>query len=245
MGPEQIFVIGEAEQLVPQEASQEAANALLKLLEEPPRDTRMILTTSEPGRLLSTVRSRTVPFHIGGLSNDRVRQFLEEQAGAESEEAGNAARLSAGSIGRALGFLPAEDGPGPLERIRRGALKLLQVALSPRREEAFALALSFPPNGARQLAQLLDFLDLATRDLGALAAGAAEHASNPDAAELFGPAAGDGSVHPASAVHALAAVERARALARGNVNPQLLVTGLIEELHHALLDSPGPERALP
>lgn len=245
MGPEQVFVIGEAEELVPQEASQEAANALLKLLEEPPRDTRMILTSSEPGRLLPTVRSRTVPLHVGRLPNERVQQFLEEQAGTEPADAQSAARLGAGSIGRALGFLPVEGGAGPLERTRRSALELLQVALSPRREEAFAFALSFPPSGARHLAELLDFLGLASRDLAALAAGAAEDVSNPDAAELFGRATSGGGVHAANAVRTLAAVERARVLARGNVNPQLLVTGLIEELRHILLGEPGPEGALP
>ena len=245
MGPEQVFVIGEAEELVPQEASQEAANALLKLLEEPPRDTRVILTSSEPGRLLPTVRSRTVPLHIGRLPQERVRRFLEEQAGAEPEGAERATRLSAGSIGRALGFLPAKGGAGPLERTRLSALELLRAALSSRREEAFALALSFPPSGARHLAELLDFLDLASRDLGALAAGAAEHTSNPDAVELLGGAAGDGSVHPADAARALAVIERARVLARGNVNPQLLVTGLIEELRRTLNGSPVRRGALP
>jgi DNA polymerase-3 subunit delta' len=51
MAEGQIFVIGNAELLVPQESSPEAANALLKLLEEPPGAARFILTTSEPGRM--------------------------------------------------------------------------------------------------------------------------------------------------------------------------------------------------
>ena len=48
MGPRQVFIVGNAELLVPQEASQEAANALLKLLEEPPPATTIILTAAEP-----------------------------------------------------------------------------------------------------------------------------------------------------------------------------------------------------
>ncbi|HSG48351.1 MAG TPA: hypothetical protein VLA43_11095, partial [Longimicrobiales bacterium] len=67
MGPVQVFVVGDAEYLVPQEASPEAANAILKLLEEPPSGTRFILTSSEPGRLLATIRSRTVPLHLAPL----------------------------------------------------------------------------------------------------------------------------------------------------------------------------------
>jgi DNA polymerase-3 subunit delta' len=238
MGAEQVFVIGEAEELVTQEASQEAANALLKLLEEPPRGTRLILTSSQPGRLLPTVRSRTVPIHVSPLRLEDVRRFLAEHAGVDDAAAERAARAGVGSIGRALGFLPGEKGePGPLERKRRQALGLLRAALSAKREDAFALALSFPATGARQLAELLDFLDEAIRDLGAAAAGASERVTNPDGAELLGQGTQVAAVHPSDAARALAIVERARELARGNVNPQLLVAGLTQELRRTLLGS--------
>ena len=72
VGLRQVFVIGDAETLVPQESSQEAANALLKLLEEPPTSTLIILTSSEPGRLLPTIRSRTMPLHLPPLAPDAV-----------------------------------------------------------------------------------------------------------------------------------------------------------------------------
>src|SRR5688500_7905764 len=75
MSAEQVFIVGDADALVVQEASQEAANALLKLLEEPPGGTRFILTSSEPGRLLPTVRSRSVPLHVGRLPGELVRLF--------------------------------------------------------------------------------------------------------------------------------------------------------------------------
>ncbi len=238
MAHEQVFVIGEAEELVVQEASQEAANALLKLLEEPPRDTRLILTSSEPGRLLPTVRSRTVPLHVGRLSGEEVRRLLEEEAGADPAAAARAARAGQGSVGRALGFLPTEDGPGPLDKMRKRALELLRVALSLRREEAFAFALGFSPTGARQLADLLGFLDEAIRDLGATLAGVPERAVDPEGAEQLARTLRGRAVHPADAARALAAVERARVLARGNVNPQLLVTGLTEELRRTLLGAP-------
>ena len=244
MGSDQVFVIGEAEELITQEASQEAANALLKLLEEPPRGTRLILTSSEPGRLLPTVRSRTVPLHVGPLTHDEVRRFLEQQAGIDPAAAERAARSGAGSIGRALGFIPDEDGPGPLDKKRRRALELLRVSLSARREEAFALALSFPPTGARQLSELLDFLDEAIRDLGALAAGVPERAANPDVADVLG-RAHVGAVHPSDVARGLAVVERARELARGNVNPQLLVTGLTQELRRTLLGRQAGAGATP
>ena len=240
MGSEQLFVIGEAEELITQEASQEAANALLKLLEEPPRGTCMILTSSEPGRLLPTVRSRTVPLHVGSLPHEDVRRFLEQQAGVEPAVSERAARSGSGSIGRALGFLPGEDGPGPLERTRSRALELLRVSLSARREEAFALALSFSPTGARQLTEMLDFLDEAIRDLATVTAGVPERAANPNVVELLG-RIGRAEVHPADAARALTLVERAR----GNVNPQLLVTGLTQELRRTLLGQQASAGARP
>ena len=52
-GGSRVFIIGEADRLVAQEASPEAANALLKLLEEPPPGSLFVLTTVEPRRLLA------------------------------------------------------------------------------------------------------------------------------------------------------------------------------------------------
>ena len=57
-------------------ATRAAANALLKFLEEPPRGVVMILTTATPGRLLPTIRSRTVEVRFSLLSKSQVRQVL-------------------------------------------------------------------------------------------------------------------------------------------------------------------------
>ena len=240
MGNEQIFVVGDAEALVSQEASPEAANALLKLLEEPPAGTRLILTSSEPGRLLPTVRSRTVPLHVGPLPGESVRHFLEKEAGVDAATAERVSILADGSIGRALGYLPDDQGVVPLEELRLRALELVRASLSPRRGDAYAVALSFAPTGGRSLVELLDFLDQAIRDVAAVAAGTPEHAVNPEMADLV---RGAGRTpHPTDAAQCFAAVERCRELARGNVNPQLLVAGLTGHLRHNLLGvSQAPE----
>ncbi len=70
-----VIVLGDAERLVVQEASPEAANALLKVLEEPPADTTIILTAERPDRLLPTVRSRLVPLGIRRVSDEAVESF--------------------------------------------------------------------------------------------------------------------------------------------------------------------------
>src|SRR6266568_9375237 len=58
MAARKVFIVGDAERLIPQRANPEAANALLKALEEPPADTVFVLTAAEPEALLPTIVSR-------------------------------------------------------------------------------------------------------------------------------------------------------------------------------------------
>jgi DNA polymerase-3 subunit delta' len=81
-GRRKVVVLGDADRLVVQEASQEAANALLKVLEEPPADTTLILTTAEPQALLPTVRSRAVPVRFAPLTDEAARQREAEEPAA-------------------------------------------------------------------------------------------------------------------------------------------------------------------
>src|SRR6185312_2379197 len=75
-GGSRVFIIGDADRLVPQEANPEAANALLKLLEEPPGGALFVLTTLDPRQVLPTIRSRTVPVRLGQLSDAEMRGYL-------------------------------------------------------------------------------------------------------------------------------------------------------------------------
>ena len=231
-----IFVVGEAELLAPQEASQEAANALLKLLEEPPGDARVILTSSEPGGLLPTIRSRTVPLHLGRLTDREVAEFLEREAGVDDRLAEWSASLAQGSPGRALGFLPDGDEPGALEQLRQRALELISAATSDDASAAHACALSFPPAGARKLLDLFAFVEEWLRDLAAVAVGSDQLILNRDSVEQVRKAVARGGVTAVGVPPAFDAVARARELARGNVNPQLVVSCLLRELRDALRD---------
>jgi DNA polymerase-3 subunit delta' len=71
-----VFIIGDAERMVAQEGTEFAANAFLKLLEEPPTDTTIVLTSSEPGALLPTIRSRVSTVRVPVLPPDAVAKFL-------------------------------------------------------------------------------------------------------------------------------------------------------------------------
>ncbi len=89
-------------------ASPAAANALLKFLEEPPSGAVAILTSSAPGRLLPTIRSRLVEVHFRALSAEQVRQVLVDmEYSAKDAKAG--ASLGHGSVTRAIGALGGDD----------------------------------------------------------------------------------------------------------------------------------------
>ncbi len=230
----QVFVIGDAEYLVPQEASPEAANALLKLLEEPPAGTRFVLTSSEPGRLLPTIRSRSVPMLLSPLATERVAAFLVEHAAADEPTARRAAALSQGSIGRALGFLPDGDDPGPAEALRREALRIVEAALAPDRGRSYLTALEFPVAGARTLVELFGHVEEWIRDVAALSSGARDRILNADAITHLEKLLRDSPLEASRVAASMPALEQARELARGNVNPQLVVSGLVRRLRREL-----------
>jgi DNA polymerase-3 subunit delta' len=233
MAPVQVFIVADAEYLVPQEASPEAANALLKLLEEPPAGTRFILTSSEPGRLLPTVRSRAVPLHVSPLAKEVVAAFLESE-GTEREDAARVAQLGIGSIGRSLGFLPDGDDDAPLAVLREQALHIIEAALAPGRGKSYTTALSYSPAGARSLVELFSFVEEWLRDVAAVAAGAEHSVLGRDDLEHLRRMVKESGVEPADVAAALPALEEARELARGNVNPQLIVSGLLRRLRTSL-----------
>lgn len=87
----------------------EAANAFLKLLEEPPPQTVFILTTSRPDRLLPTILSRCQRFRFDLLPDEVVEAALREREGVDPERAAMLARMADGSYTRALDLVENED----------------------------------------------------------------------------------------------------------------------------------------
>ena len=85
------------------EMNVQAANALLKMLEEPPARTTLLLISHQPSRLLPTIRSRCRELRLSPLRPDDMAAALAQAgvAGAEGQ-AGALAELSAGSVGDAV-----------------------------------------------------------------------------------------------------------------------------------------------
>jgi len=102
----------------------EAANALLKVLEEPPEFAHLFLLTTNPGELIPTIRSRCITVRLAPLKLADLEAALAKHAPAlTSRQRSLVARLSKGAFGRACGFdLPAYTA------IRQDALALLKLA---------------------------------------------------------------------------------------------------------------------
>ena len=96
-GRTRVFIITEADLL-----TRDAANALLKVLEEPPDDVVLILVGNSADNLLPTVRSRCQTFNFRPLPVSEVARILQEERSVSAEQADVLARLSRGCIGWAV-----------------------------------------------------------------------------------------------------------------------------------------------
>jgi DNA polymerase-3 subunit delta' len=219
-GGRRVFIIGEADRLVPQESSQEAANALLKLLEEPPAGSLFLLTTVDARRLLPTIRSRAVPVRLNRLTDDEVRGFLARELDAQTPEAlDDRVALAGGSIGAALA---AGDEAG---KAYRAAGQLLEAVMAGSAER-YERALKQAPYSAR--GEFTAMLDALAETLGeATRGGLGQALRRPVPAALKRADAG-------ALLQAMERVAEAREAAYGNVNPQILLAVLGEELAEVL-----------
>ena len=89
--------------------NESAANAFLKLLEEPPPRTVFLLTTSRPDQLLPTILSRCQRLRFDPLPAERIEQALVEREDIDPNQAAMLARMADGSYGHALSLLENED----------------------------------------------------------------------------------------------------------------------------------------
>jgi DNA polymerase III subunit delta' len=114
-----VFVIEDADEL-----NDQAANRMLKTLEEPPSFAHLILLTSRPGEVLPTIASRCQQVRFDALGVQEIADRLE-RAGVASDTAAACARLGLGDAQRALALATA-DGPAlraGAEAVARGALR--------------------------------------------------------------------------------------------------------------------------
>ena len=165
-GKARVFLIDGADKF-----NDSSANALLKILEEPPRTSYLILITSRPAMLLPTIRSRCQMIRFSPLSLGEIEQHLLRDKSVNPSEARLRARLAHGSIGRAL----ASDIES-FKLQRNGMLKVIEALASD--DRALLLLSSEELSSAGQkddYESSLDILETLIRDALMLSLGVADN----------------------------------------------------------------------
>jgi DNA polymerase-3 subunit delta' len=157
----------------------EAANSLLKVLEEPPEFATIFLLTDNPGELLPTIRSRSMVFTLAALEVEEIEKDLAAyQPEWKPAQRALVARLSEGCVGRARGFdLEAYTAA------RDHALILLKSALrGGEHSELFKMTESYRPGaeGREKIEMLIRTIYSLLRDLLFIDSGAPELIRNTD-----------------------------------------------------------------
>jgi DNA polymerase-3 subunit delta' len=218
-GGARVAVLARAERL-----TEEAANSLLKTIEEPPPRTHLLLTAHTPERLPETIVSRCARLSLGLVERDPIEAWLRDRHGVEAATAELAADLGAGRPGRALRL--ARD-PEALSRELAVLDRFLAIGGGGVPAALEAAAELTPPAGVEGRERLL--VDLAiwaafVRDTAVRAAGAPELArlrSRSREAEVWARA-----LSPADTGRILDALLRAGAEVATYAQPRLLLEAL-------------------
>ena len=171
--PRKVFILTAANFM------KEAANSLLKVLEEPPETVHIVILAENPGELLPTIRSRCATVRLGALPVDEIDQLLSDRRPEIApQERGLVARLAQGAVGKALGFDLAAYAAA-----RADALIFLRNAVTdPDHTALFRMTETYRAGaeGQQKTVALLRALTLLLEDLLLLHAGTPELVRNTD-----------------------------------------------------------------
>lgn len=215
-------IIDPVDSLMPQ-----AANALLKTLEEPPEGTGFVLVTARVSSLLPTVRSRSQRIRFRAVPEAELARWLAER-GLEQPE--RLARRAQGSPGAALAL--SEGGLAASDAIRGDALAAITGDQGARESFAEKLAKGGRAVAGPRLDLLLEVLQGMVRDAVLWASGRRDallNADIPREVERWSRA-----LWPGGAARLQAAIDQTRIRAGLNVNTRLLVEALLTRVSREL-----------
>jgi DNA polymerase-3 subunit delta' len=214
-GNRRVFLIDHVDR-----ANEQAANSLLKTLEEPPAHLILIMTAENAYDLLPTIRSRAVPFQFAPLGPDAMREFV---GGRGLDQPERRLALAAGSPGIAVS-LDLES----YDRRRAAMLMLLKVAAGLAQFSAWAPVSETIGRGrSEKLDAYLKVLYELLRDLLLLSQGSGEIRNQDIRRELEAIA---GKVQFAWIRKAVARIDELVEFARRNIQKQPALDALIVEL---------------
>jgi DNA polymerase-3 subunit delta' len=206
-----VFLLDGAETMRP-----DYANVFLKILEEPPETSTLILLTTNADLLLPTIRSRCMQFFFGPLETALVEQILRERSKLSAAERRLAAQLAEGSPGAALVMDVREAA-----ELRRRALQLLAAAADARSASAlFAQTAQFAKAQKLPFESVLELFYSLLTDLLELSAGCANPKLRNPTLEKELAALGK-RVDPHWVSQAVAGLDELWSRLRRNVNRQL------------------------
>lgn len=188
--------------------STQAANALLKVLEEPPAHAVFILTADRRERVIETIRSRCIQLAVYPADEDTIRAFIREKSpDISAAECARIAALANGSMGRADGLLSGEDAESPALAFR------ITEAYAKRQEYALLCALQKAAATRESLRAVLEQIIPLLRGAmrGRASGGTADSAM---------------SLSLDAAIYGIGCVEEALAALESNANPGLLTMRL-------------------
>lgn len=123
-----VFIVEDADKM-----NDSASNALLKTLEEPPSTSHIILIASRADTLLPTIRSRCQTIRFAPVPVEEIERHLIDVCDFSPEDAALAARVSGGSVGRAIEIVPAS-----FRTQRSSMLGVLKAAAADNKRELLA-----------------------------------------------------------------------------------------------------------
>ena len=171
--PKKIFI------LTASSFMKEAANSLLKVLEEPPSTVHLILLAENPGELLPTIRSRCATVRLGALPVEEIEMLLaDRRPDVPQKQRTLIARLAQGAAGKALGF----DLQTYIAARADALLLLRNAADEPDHTALFKMTETYRAGaeGQQKTSTLLRTLSLLLEDLLLLGAGTPELVRNTD-----------------------------------------------------------------
>jgi DNA polymerase III subunit delta' len=218
-GKRRVFLIDHVDR-----ANDQAANSLLKTLEEPPAHLILILTAENAYDLLPTIRSRAVPFHFAPLGNDSMREFVRSRG---LDQPGKRVALAVGSPGLAVSLdLEAYD------RRRAAMLTLLNVASGLAQFSAWVpVSEGIGRSRSEKLDAYVKVLYDLLRDLLLIGEGAGEIVNQDIRGELEAIAA---KVHFAWIRKAVFRLDEIAEFTRRNIQKSIALDSLIVELRAAV-----------
>jgi DNA polymerase-3 subunit delta' len=214
-----VAILTDAQQMNP-----EAGNALLKLLEEPPEQTLILLTALQPSDLLPTIVSRCQHIRFRPIARDRLASILAEEHGIEQGRAAVLAAAAGGSLDRALAM-----GRNRWEEQRNGWIGAFEDLLAAPVSGKLAFSEMLAADRSN-LDETLALLKTWVRDL-AVYRYRPHLVVNRDLADRI--RRGERRYSAAQLVGFLAALERAQRRISANANPRLALEAMTLELTDA------------